>query len=180
MKTYQFRLPFFKLSQHPAALIDEEGRKVGDVRRYFNRWWQWWADWVFHSWICHVQARDGEGRECADFREVVNTWKSWIRCTWNVVIEDGSGRRSEGVLTDRTVVRPRQRLLFERSDLKVEVERNWGDRTVRFRDGETGCLMAEARPEHLVWPHDVRLAVYDERLTAFEAACIYHLLCLKY
>lgn len=180
VKNYQFKLPRFTLSRRAVDLIDEEGRKVGDVRRCFNRWWHWWVDWVFHSWICHVQARDSEGRVRVDFREVVNTWRSWVRTTWSVVIEDGSGRRSEGVLTDRTAVKLRQRFLFERPDLNVEIERNWGDRTVRFRDAQTASVLAEARSESFIRSHAVHLAVYDERLTPFEAACIYYLWYLRY
>jgi len=180
MRTYTFKQPLMRMNQTPFDLLDESGRKVGSIQRFYRKGYEKMLDLVFDNWVCHVRVTDADRRERAVAEEEVSL-QSFVRERWSLTLHEAGGSETLNGIR-KTKIKTNPRLLFENDRRGVLITRDIGDKNTRFLDQATGQILAEASYESVIPPRfrNITIRVHAREASIYEIACLYYVFALKY
>lgn len=176
MKKFKMVLPLLATSTKEIHIQDEEGNRVGSIKRYYSRKIQRWVDIILSDkFFVNVCAMDKQENVRIRISQQFGTFKSWIRNEWKLILMHGNETYESKALST-TKIRTNPRMLYRNSLVEIEIRKDIGDKSTRFFEHSSNKMLAEVHVEGLSPDkyRNVEIKIVDELVNELEIASIYY------
>lgn len=173
---FSFRLPLWSLTTAPFIIQDSLGKPIGQIQRYYIRWWEKVLEFLYDFKFVHVIGFNKEGQKVVEIEEIIG-WKNLFRRSkWQVTVYTGTETESF-LLLDKTFITTYDEFLFEYQGESFKLTKEIFNKVSPIKNGR-GKTVVELIREDSIVGLETTLRVLDPSFDPIIAASLYNVLIL--